>query len=223
MALPARPVASIDNVATLEVSGVRADAGSWLTVNYLILSCVASKADVAIGVASLARLEVPACFTRMFTVPDVGLGGAASEMGLDPHGSFREPAVALIAVRRLVATVAALGIVQGLDRVHADEVAAVALGNVVTVVVAGSEIPVDAAAGMAVKTPGLGVALGAVVARLAGKHPVIAEPVTVVVRRNPFALVAAVAVSDRCRSVLFVGHLLSKGHLHKEGRHDNKQ
>lgn len=93
-----------------------------------------------------------------------------------------------------MAPVAALGIVQSLDRVDAQEVRAVALRDVVALEGTRGQIPIDAPAGVAVETPGLCVALGAIAPSLARQNPVAAYPVAVMVRSDPFSLVAAGAV-----------------------------
>lgn len=99
--------------------------------------------------------------------------------------------MAVVAVRRLVAAIAALGVIQSLDGVDTQEVRAVGLRDVVALEGARGQVPLDAPAGVAVETPGLGVALGAITARLARQNPVAAYPVTVMVRSDAFTLVTA--------------------------------
>jgi len=104
-----------------------------------------------------------------------------------------------------VAAVTALGIVQGFDRVNGDKVAAVAFRHIISLVIPGAQVRVDAAAGMAVETERLLVALGAVAPGLAGHQPVPANPISVMVGRNTLSLVALAAFGDLHFGVVFMG------------------
>lgn len=183
---------------------------------------VTSHADVPVRMAGLAGLQIPSSLGGMVS-KERSLGTNPHKMGFDSHAAPRESAMAVVAVGRLMTAVAALGVIQGLDRVDAQEVRAVVLGDVVALEGTSGQVPLNAAAGVAVETPGLGVALGAVAARLARQNPVTTHPVAVMVRSDAFSLVTAGAVGKRSRRILLVGHLLGKGHLHKEGRHAQQQ
>lgn len=156
---------------------------------------VALDTNIAIRVASLAGLQIAPGLARMIGKLHAVYSRFTHKVRFYPHLTNRELSVAVVAVGRLMAPVAALGIVQGLDGVDAEEVRAVALRDVVALEGTRGQVPIDTPAGVAVETPGLGVALGAITPRLARQNPVAAYPVTVMVRCDPFSLVAAGAVS----------------------------
>lgn len=154
---------------------------------------MALNTHIPVRMAGLAGLQIPSSLGGMVS-KERTLGTNPHKMGFDSHAAPRESAMAVVAVGRLMTAVAALGVIQGLDRVDAQEVRAVALGNIVALEGARGQIPLDAPAGVAVETPGLGVALGAIASSLARQNPVTAYPVAVMVRSDPFSLVAAGAV-----------------------------
>ena len=65
-----------------------------------------------------------------------------------------------------------------------------------------------AAALMAIKAPGLVVALVAVIAGLAGKYAMFSDKVGIMIGRNPFTLVTGITLLNCHRSVILVRHLL---------------
>ena len=64
---------------------------------------VALKADIAIGVAGLAGLEVSPRFGSMVARPHIGLTGTAPQVGFDPHIPHGKTAVARLAVFHVMA------------------------------------------------------------------------------------------------------------------------
>jgi hypothetical protein len=105
-----------------------------------------------------------------------------------------------------MAAVALLLVVLGLYRMDADPVAAMALGMRIAPKVLFFQIgAVQQATLVAIKTPGLIVALGAVVADLAGKYAMFPRKIGIMVGCYPFALVAGVALTDLHFGVFGVG------------------
>jgi hypothetical protein len=85
-----------------------------------------------------------------------------------------------------------------------------------------------AAALMAIKAPGLVVALVAIIAGLAGKHAMFSDKVSIMIGRNPFALVTGITLLDCHGNIILVRHLLCKGLLReihqdtsKKRKHEN--
>ena len=178
-------------------------------------SGVALNADVPLGVAGLAGLQVPACFDGVLSDAE-GIRlviGPQHRVRLDAQGALGESFVAGIAKgNRVVAAIAVLRIVLRLDRVDADPVAAMGLRFIVAAELALRQITTRAPTIVAVKAPLLIVALGAVVAGLAGQHPVAAEAeILIVVGGDPLGLVAFVAVAQRRVLVFRVRDLLILG------------
>lgn len=66
---------------------------------------------------------------------------------------------------------------------------------------------------MAVKTPGMIMALVAIVSGLAGKKTVISEKISIMVGRNAFPFVAVIAVLDCHFGIFLVSNLLCKRQL----------
>ena len=95
-----------------------------------------------------------------------------------------------------MAAIAALRIVQGLDRMDIDKITAMAFGDIIPAKGSYREIRVYPTALVAIETERLIVALGAVSARLACQDAVASHPVTIMVGRYSFALVAAVALGN---------------------------
>lgn len=99
-----------------------------------LAAAMALNADVALGMAGLARLQISACFNGMFTDSKrISLVVRTQhEVRLDPQLTCRESAVAGIAKCFCIMTaVTLLRVVLGLDRVEADKVAAMALRLVI--------------------------------------------------------------------------------------------
>jgi hypothetical protein len=116
--------------------------------------------------------------------------------------------VAGAAVRLVVAAVARLRVVLGLYRVDIYKVAAMALGLKVPSKVFFVKYRAVSAALMAIKAPGLVMALITVISGFACKDAVSSHKVGIMIGRNPFALVAGITLLDRHRSVILMRHLL---------------
>ena len=197
---------------------------------------VALHADITIIVAGLASLKVSAGFAGMFSGPlmsghqAVGVAGRALGsievfMGwpawcqLDVaelaavrqklNCSARKFRVALGAVFLIVAAEATLRVVLGFERMQHAEIAAVALGLIVTAEIRNRQVVARTAPLMAIETPGLLMALFTFSVGLSGYDTMTANPVGVMGERDPFAFVARVAVSDRHGSVILVRRLIS--------------
>ena len=114
-------VVIVFHIAGFPVARVRAD----------LAGAVALDADIALGVAGLARLQVALRLGRVVRFPVGGhvLLRSASQrvVGLDLQGSLGETAVTGGAVLLVVAAVALLLVILGLYRVDADEIGAMAL------------------------------------------------------------------------------------------------
>ena len=95
-----------------------------------------------------------------------------------------------------MAPIAALRIIQSLDRMDIDKIAAMAFGDIIPAKGSYSEIRIYPTALVTIETERLIVALRAVSARLACQDAVAACPVTVMVGRYSFTLVAAVALDN---------------------------
>ena len=108
------------------------------------------------------------------------------------------------AVFLVMAAIAGLRIVQGLDRMDVDKIAPVAFGDVVPTKGGRGEIRVYAATLVTVKTVSLAVALGAVSACLTCHGAVAADPVVVMIEGYPFTLVAAITLGYLHFGVFFV-------------------
>ena len=111
------------------------------------------------------------------------------------------------AVLLIVATITLLRIIQRLEGVDTDKVAAVALGLVVTPEVFFRKIIARSAALMTIQAPFLLMALAAVAAGFAGKHPVATYEIGVVVQRYAFTFVALIALLERHCCILFMRYL----------------
>jgi hypothetical protein len=120
--------------------------------------------------------------------------------------------VAFVAVSLIVATLAALGIVHGLDGMDVDPVGPVALRLVVAAEVLPCQVVSGTAAGVAVEAEFLLVALVAVLDRLARHDTVPPDPVAVVVGSDTFRLVTVIALGYLHFGIilvrLFLGHRL---------------
>lgn len=136
-----------------------------------LAAAVALDADVPLGVAGLAGLQVPPRLCGMFSkYRSILLTiGPQHQMGLDPQRTHREAAVAIAAVLLVVATNAVLRIVQCFYRMDIDKVAPMALGNVIPPEGSLGRVRAVAAALMAIKAVRKLMALAAVIARLSGK------------------------------------------------------
>ena len=151
-----------------------------------LAGAVALDADITLGVAGLARLQVAPCLGRVVRLP-VGGGvllrcSPQRVVGLDIQGSLGKAAVALGAVLLVVAAVALLLVVLRLYRMDADEVAAMALWMRVPAEVLFFGIgAVQHTPLMAIETPGLVMALAAVAAGLARQNPVAAHKIGIMV------------------------------------------
>jgi len=85
------------------------------------------------------------------------------------------------------------------------------------------EVGTVTAALMAIKAPGLVMALVAVIAGLAGKHAMFSDKVGVMIRRNPFALVAGITLLDCHRDIILMRHLLCIGQLQETHQDTSKK
>jgi hypothetical protein len=108
--------------------------------------------------------------------------GAEHKMRFDVERSLRVTAVALVAEGGVVTAFTGLGVVKGLDRVDHDKVGAVASGNIIPLVIPGTQVRIDPATGMAVEAEGLLVALGTVAPGIIGNDAMSPDPVCVMVR-----------------------------------------
>ena len=178
--------------------------------------------DIAIRMADRAGLQIAPRFNGMLTnCPRHPLTiGAEHQVRLDLQAPLGIPLMALGAGGPVVATVALLRVVGRGQRVPRDEVVAVAARHVVLAIGLGFEVGVDPAAGVAVKAVGLGMTLLAVAGRLAGQQAVSAQPIAVVVRGDPFRLVAAAALRNLGLRILLVRLLLSLRQLCSQHGHD---
>lgn len=102
-------------------------------------------------------------------------------MRLDPERALGKAAVAIVAVLPVMAAVAGLRVVQGLYRMDADKITPVAFGFIVAPEITSGRIGAVPAALMAIQTPGLLVALTAVIACLARQNAMSAYEVCVMV------------------------------------------
>jgi hypothetical protein len=93
-----------------------------------------------------------------------------------------------------MATLATLGIINGLDGVDIDPVAPVALRLIVAAEIIQSRVIPRTAARVAIQAELLGMALLAVLHPLARQHPVTPYPVAVMVGSDTFRLVAFIAL-----------------------------
>ena len=101
---------------------------------------------------------------------------------------------------------ALLLVVLGLNRMDADEVAAMAPGMGVTAEVLFFEVgTVQQSTLVAIKAPGLVVALAAVVAGFAGQHPVPTDKIGIMVGCYAFALMTGVTLTNLHFGVVRVG------------------
>jgi len=129
--------------------------------------------------------------------------------------------VAFLAVSHVVAALAALRVIRGLDGMDIDPVAAVALRLVITAGIIHRQIISRAAARVAVQAEFLEMALFAVLDRLARRRPVASYPVAVMVKSDTFRLVAFIALRrfhiGIILMVLFL--LLGQSQMHIENCH----
>ena len=112
------------------------------------------------------------------------------------------------AVRLIVAAVARLRVVLGLYRVDVYKVTAVAPGRKVLAKVLFGRVGAVSAALMAIKAPGLVMALVAVIAGFPGKDTMPSHKVGIMIGRNPLPLMAIIAVLDGHGGVFLMRHLL---------------
>lgn len=123
-------------------------------------------------------------------------------MRLDLHVSPRETAVTRVAERfGIMATVALLGVSLCLQRVDGYKVAAMTLWLVIAPGVSLGKVITGTATFVTIEAPFLLVALGAVAPGLACEYTVPAQKVRVVVQRDTFRFVAAVAITYRRISI----------------------
>jgi hypothetical protein len=94
--------------------------------------------------------------------------------------------MALLAILDIMAALARLWIILGLDWMHIDPVAPVALRLIVTTKITLRKVISRTSAGVAVEAEFLAVALIAVLDRLARYYPVPSDPVAVVVGSDTF-------------------------------------
>lgn len=113
----------------------------------------------------------------------------------------------------IVAAVALLRIVQSFDGMNVDEIAAVAFGLVIPPEVGLAQILSASSTLMAIQTPGLVMALSAVVARLAGEDTVMPNKISLMIGGNSLTLVAVIAFPDRHSCIFLVCHFLCKRYL----------
>jgi len=105
-----------------------------------------------------------------------------------------------------MAAVTLLLVVLRLYRMDTDEVAAVTAGMGIPAKVFFFEIgTVQQATLMAIKTPGLVVALAAVIAGFAGQYPVATDKISIMVGCHAFALMAGAALTNLHFGVFGVG------------------
>jgi hypothetical protein len=104
-----------------------------------------------------------------------------------------------------MAAVTCLGVVKCLDRVNHDKVGAMAFGDIVTLVIPRTQVWIDAATGMAVKTERLFVALIAVAPGCVGDVFMTLNPECTMVGRHAFFFVALAAFANFHLGVVFMG------------------
>jgi len=154
--------------------------------------------DVTLGMASLAGLEIASCFDCMFIncrcIPLVV--GAEHQVRLDPHTPFREAVMACRAVFLVMAAIAALWVVQSLDRMDIYKIAAMALGDIIPAKGIFRKVCVYSTSLVAIEAERLIVALSTVSATLACKNTMAKHPVAVMVGCYSFTLVTAVALGN---------------------------
>jgi hypothetical protein len=168
-------------------------------------AAVTLDADITLGMASGAGLNVSPGFRSVFCAPDEVLRIPAPQVRLYLERALREPVMAGVAKCLLiVATVTLLWIVLGLDGMDADKVAAMAPGFVVAPEVSGRKIGPIASALMAIEAPGLLMTLAAVIARPAGKNAMSANEVGIMVERYTFGLMTGRAFLKLHLRILFM-------------------
>jgi hypothetical protein len=94
--------------------------------------------------------------------------------------------MALLAILDIMAALARLRIILGLDGMHIDPIAPVALWLIVATKITHRKVISRTSAGVAVEAEFLAVALIAVLDRLARYYPVPSDPVAVVVGSDTF-------------------------------------
>ncbi len=164
-----------------------------------LAAAVALYADVPFRMARLAGLKISARLRGMFSEHSGVLLPVHTQhhMRLDPQRALGEAAVAVIAVFCFMAAIARLRIVLGLDRMHTDEVAAVALRLIVAAIVALARRCTIAPTLVTVKAPVLLMTLAAVAPCPARQDAVPArDEVRIMIGRNTFGLVTGVAFFD---------------------------
>jgi hypothetical protein len=194
----------------------------WVRVRLALR--VALDTYISLGVTCLAGLEVPSCLDCVFMDSrSVTLTiGAKHQVRFDPQTSFREAVVALRAVFLIMAAIAALRIIQRLDRMDIDKITPMAFGNVIPAEGFSGKIRVYSASLMTVETERLIMALDTIAAPPTCKGTVAPHPVSIVVGRDPFALVAFVAFGDLHVGVFFVRLFLGRSLPDVQGRHNKK-
>ncbi len=129
---------------------------------------VAPYANIRVGVAGFAGLEISPCFCGMIERPVINLCGAGRAVGFDTQPAFvHRLVVAVLAEFRLMATFAALRIIHGLYGVGGNEIRPVAPGHVLpSARYPPLQIRFDGPAFVAVEAEGLLMAIRAIVPRL---------------------------------------------------------
>ena len=176
-------------------------------------------ADITLRMAGLAGLKIAPRFGGMLMQRRGILlsVGAKHQVRLDPQTPLGKTVVAFGAVFLIVATIATLRIVPGLDRMNGHEVAPVALGHIVATEGVRRQVGVDPSPFVTIEAERLRMALGTVVGGLLYKRPVALQPIPDVVGCNPFRLVTVIAFSDLHVGIFFVLLFLGHGLLHVQG------
>jgi len=89
--------------------------------------------------------------------------------------------------------------------------------------VALGKVGAVAAALMAIKAPGLVMALVAVIACFAGKDAMFSDKIGVMIGRNPFTLVTGITFLDCHGDIILVRHLLCIGQLQETHQDTSKK
>ena len=138
-------------------------------------------------------------------------------VGQELEVSLPELGVALDAVRLvLMAPGAGLRVVHGFNGMDLQPVGAVALGDVIPLVILGRELYIDSSTLMAIQAKSLVMALGTVSSPFIGQQPMPPHPVGIVVRGNPLRLVTVVAFGNFHGCIILVGLLLGNSLLDKQ-------
>ena len=177
---------------------------------------MALDANIPFRVARCTRLQIPPGLQCVFrsSCRRIPLPVRSEHhVRLDPQASCRETAVAIVAVPLVVAALAGLRVVLGLDRVDTDEIAAVTLGNIIQPCSISFELGVYPTARMAVETERLLVALSAIMTGATRHVTMSPNPVGTMVGCHSFGFVAGVALGQIHFRIILVGLLLSQSLL----------